>query len=137
MRQQLSDIDAEVMMAKLHMRGSGSDHSTVDWWRLVGGYKLKSKALIHEERRGYQGIFLGICPSTGQCILHCFERNTIKIARTIRAVPDQVKWNAENIEAVRVSPFDCHKSAEPGVIVQDGLVREGDTDQLKDRPTGR
>ena len=101
------------------------------------GYKLRSKEPTDEEHKWYQGICLGICPSTGQYILHCVERDTIKMARTIRALPDQVKCNAEMIEAVRVSPFDCHKSAEPGVILQDRPAREGDTDQLKKRPNGR
>ena len=80
---------------------------------------------------------MGICPSTGQYILHCVKRNTIKIARTIRALPDQVKWNSENIEALRVSPFYCHKSAGHGVTLQDRPVTDGDTDQLRKRPNGR
>ena len=69
------------------------------------------------------GIFLGICPSTGQYMLHCFKRSIIKMARTIRALPHQAKSNAENIEAVRVPPFDLHKSAEPGVILQERPAR--------------
>ena len=59
------------------------------------------------------------------------------MARTIRALPDQVKWNAENLGAVRVSPFDCQRSVEPGVVLQDRPSREGDADQLKRRPNGR
>ena len=83
------------------------------------------------------GHISGICPSTGQYIVHCVERNIIKMARTIKCLPDQAKWNAESIEAVRVSPFDLHMSAEPGVILQERPAREGDTDQPKKRPIGR
>ena len=101
------------------------------------GYKLKSKEPTDEEHKWYQGIALGICPSTGQYLLHCVERNKIKMARTIRALTHQVKWNAENIEAVRVSPLDCLKSAGHGVTLQDRPVRDGDTDQLGKRPNGR
>ena len=36
-----------------------------------------------------------------------------------------------------MSPFGVHRTAEPGVILQDRRVREGDTDQLKKRPNGR
>ena len=100
-------------------------------------YKLKSKEPTDEEHKWYQGMFLGICLSAGQYILHCVERNTIKMARTIRALPDQVKWNAESIEAVRVSPFYCHKSAGHGVTHHDRPARDGDTDQLRKRPNGR
>ena len=101
------------------------------------GYKLRSNKPTDEEHKWYQGICLGICPSTGQYIVHCVERNTIKMAKTIRALPDQVKWNAENIEAVRVSQFDCHNSAEHGVTLQDRPVRDGYTGQLRKRPNGR
>ena len=100
-------------------------------------YKLRSMEFTVEEHNWYQGIFLEICPSTGQYILHCVERNMIKITRTIKCLPDQAKWNAENIEVVRVSPYDLHRSAEPGVMFQGRPAREGDADQPKEKPTGR
>ena len=59
------------------------------------------------------------------------------MARTIRANPDPAKWDADHIDSVRVSPFELHRSAEPGVVLQDRPAREGDTDQLKKRPIGR
>ena len=58
------------------------------------------------------------------------------MTRTVKGLPDQAKWNAENIEAVRVSPYDLHKSAGPGVLLQKRPAREGDTDQPKKKPTG-
>ena len=74
---------------------------------------------------------------TGEYILHCVERDIIKITGTIKCLPDQPNWNAENIEAARVSPFDLHRSDETGVILQGRPAREGDTDQPKKKHTGR
>ena len=42
-------------------------------------YKIRAKETADQEHIWHQGIFLGICPSTGQYILHCVERNVIKI----------------------------------------------------------
>ena len=59
------------------------------------------------------------------------------MARTIKCLPDQAKWNAANIEAVRVSPFDFANVAEPGVVLQERPAKEGDVDQPKKKPTSR
>ena len=63
--------------------------------------------------------------------MHCVERNVIKMARTIKSFPDQAKWNAANIEAVRFFPFDLANVAEPGVVLQERPAKEGDVDQPK------
>ena len=59
------------------------------------------------------------------------------MARAIKCVPDQSKWSSADIEVVRTSPYDNHKSSEHGVELQDRPPRSGDADQQKKRPTGR
>ena len=92
---------------------------------------MRSKEPLDDEHRWQHGIFLGICPTTGQYIVHCVERKAIRMARTIRCVPDESKWNAANIESVRVSPFDIHSVGEPGVVFQDRPAQPGDADLPK------
>ena len=94
-------------------------------------YKMRSKEPLDDEHRWHHGTFLGICPTTGQYIVHCVERKVIRMARTIRCVPDESKWNAANIESVRVSPFDVHSVGEPGVVFQERPVQPGDADLPK------
>ena len=55
----------------------------------------------------------------------------IELARTIQCVPDESKWCSAGIEVVRTSPYDIHESVDPGVVLQDRLVRSGDADQLR------
>ena len=38
----------------------------------------------------------------------------IKFARTIKCLPDESKWSSTDIEDVRISPYDNHKSIDPG-----------------------
>ena len=78
-----------------------------------------------------------MAPRTGQYILHCVERNVIKMARTIKCLPDHAKWNPADIEAVRASPFDLANVTEPGVVLQERPAKEGDVDQPKKKPTNR
>ena len=110
--------------------------------RLIGfgercSYKARSKEPLSDDHKWHHGIFLGICPTTGQYILHCVERKAIKFARTIKCLPDESKWCSDDIEAVRTSPYDNHKSTDPGVVLQDRPDRAGDADQLKKTPTSR
>ena len=51
--------------------------------RLVGfgercSYKSRSKEPLTDDHKWHHGIFVGICPSSGQYILHCVERKMIK-----------------------------------------------------------
>ena len=57
-------------------------------------YKTRAKEPVREEHKWNNGIFLGICPLTGQYILHDAEKRSICMARTVKLVPDQSKWNA-------------------------------------------
>ena len=100
-------------------------------------YKARSKEPLNDDHKWHHGIFLGICPSTGQYILHCVERKMIKLARTIKCLPDESKRCSADIEAVRTLPYDNHKSIEPGVVLQDRPARPGDADQLRKTPTSR
>ena len=65
------------------------------------------------------------------------ERKMIKLARTIKCLLDESKWCSADMEAVRTSPYDNHKSIEPGVVLQDRPARPGDADQLRKTPTSR
>ena len=128
-------------MPKLHMKGSGSDHSTIDWWLLVSVLVANSgpKSPPINNTNGVRAYFLVHVPAQVSMSYIASREAPSKsrlMARTIRALPDEVKWNAENIEAGRVSPFDCHKAGGHGVSRQDRPVREGDTDQLRKRPNG-
>ena len=59
------------------------------------------------------------------------------MARTIKCLLDQAKWNAANIEAVRISPFDLANVADPGVVLQERPAKEGDTNQPRKKPNIR
>ena len=59
------------------------------------------------------------------------------MARTIKCLPDQAKWNAANIEAVRISPFDLANVTEPGVVLQERPARDGDADRPRKKPNSR
>ena len=59
------------------------------------------------------------------------------MTRTINCLPDRAKWNAANIEAVRVPLFDLANVTEPGVVLQERLAKEGDVDRPKKKPTSR
>ena len=92
---------------------------------------MRSKEPIDDEHRFHHGIFLGMCPSTGQYIVHDVARKVIKMARTIKRHPDETKWNAGDVEAVAVSPYDNHVANEQGVAFADRPEQPGDADQPK------
>ena len=94
-------------------------------------YKMRSKEPIDDEHRFHHGIFLGMCPSTGQYIVHDVARKVIKMARTIKRHPDETKWNAGDVEAVAVSPYNQHVADEQGVALADRPEQPGDADQPK------
>ena len=94
---------------------------------------------MSDDHKWHHGIFLGILGicSTQASTSSIVERKTIKFARTIKCLPDESKWCSADIEAVRNSPYDNHKSVDPGVVLQDRPARAGDADQLRKAPTGR
>ena len=133
------DTGPEVMMGRHPMNEFAFSHSTVGSLASVSVAVTnpKSKEPLSDDHTWNHGIILGICPSTGQYILHCVERKMIKFARTIKCLPDESKWSSTDIEDVRSSPYDNHKSTDPGVVLQDRPARPGDADQSRKAPTGR
>ena len=59
------------------------------------------------------GIFLGKFVVTGQFKL-C-DDETVVHARTVKRLPDSNKWSMEEVQAVRVTPWQVHKPSEPKV----------------------
>ena len=62
-------------------------------------------------------IWLGIDYKTGQYV-YCGD-GAIKFTRTLLRMPDAQKWSAENLAAIRQTPFDIHATAEPEVIFKE------------------
>ena len=91
-------------------------------------YKDRSKEPEHDEHKWHQGLFLGICPQTGQYVLHDVDTKLIRKARTINTLPDAVKWNSENVESIRITPYDAHANHDPEVVFGDRPAKEGDKD---------
>ena len=56
-----------------------------------------------------------------------------RMARTVKAIPDEAKLYAANVEAVRVLPYDEHTAREQEVIFQDRPEQPGDADVPKNR----
>jgi len=101
--------------------------------RLVGfcekvSYKNKTKEPTEDEHVWHHGLFLGICPLTGQYVLFDIDKKKIRMARTVKPMPDEAKWDAANVEAVRMSPYDEHTARAQDVIFQDRPVQPGDGD---------
>ena len=76
-------------------------------------YKNRSKEKVEDEHRFHQGIVLGICPSTGQYIIHDSDKHVIRFARTIMCLSDELKWDMTGIESISVTPFDQHAAHDP------------------------
>ena len=96
-------------------------------------FKMKTKEPNEDEHRWHEGIFLGICPVTGQYILHSTAKRKVQMARTIKALPDRDKWSASDIEAVLASPYDLHNAKDQGVTFQDRPVQEDDIEVPRSR----
>ena len=95
-------------------------------------FKVRSKEPLLDEHRFHHGVFLGLCPLTGQYVVHDVERKVVRMARTIKMVPDNMKWRPDDIEAVRVTPYDMHVTASgPGVVFQDRPEQPGDADPAR------
>ena len=139
MQQRFCDTDPETMTGRLLMTGSGYNPSTADWWPPVSDAVITRgpKNPPTTSTNGTRANVWGYAPAQGQYILHCVGRSMIKMARTIKCLRDRTKWHAENIEAVRVSPYDMHSVAVPGVVLQERPVKQGGDDQPRKKPTGR
>ena len=94
-------------------------------------FKNRAKEQNEDEHRFHQGIFLGLCPLTGQYILHDVEKAKVKYARTIMPLPDEHKWNMTNIESIRATPYDEHAGIPGEVVFQDRPEQPGDQDVPK------
>ena len=82
-------------------------------------YKHRAKEPIEDDHRFHQGIFLGIDQLTGQYVVFDPDLSAVRMSRTVKLLPDEVKWNANNIESVKVTPYDEFVAQDPGVIFQD------------------
>ena len=63
---------------------------------------------------------------TGQYFMFDYERNSIKMARTIKLVPDIDKSKPDMIEALKATPFSEHVAREPEVEFKDRAAPLGD-----------
>ena len=59
------------------------------------------------------------------------------MAGTIKGVPDESKWSSVDIEAVKTSLYDSHKSKEPWGRIPRSPSSSSDADQQKKKPAGR
>ena len=65
---------------------------------------------------------------TGQYILHDTVKKKVRMARTIKALPDAEKWAADDVEAVQASPYDLHSVKDQGVTFQGRPAEDDDAD---------
>ena len=91
-------------------------------------YKHRAKEPIEDDHRFHQGIFLGIDQLTGQYVVFDPDLSAVRMSRTVKLLPDEVKWNANNIESVKVTPYDEFVAQDPGVIFQDRLANPDEQD---------
>ena len=50
------------------------------------------------------------------------------MARTIKLMPDEQKWSPENVEQLKITPYDEHKARDQGVAFQDREENPDDKD---------
>ena len=74
---------------------------------------------------------MGVCPSTGQYIIHDTEKHALRFARTMMRLPEDLKWDMTSIELISVTPFDQHAAHDPEVAFQERPEISGDTDVMK------
>ena len=78
-------------------------------------YKLNSKAIKDHstlDARWSFGIFMGVCKTTGQYLIH--DGNGVTTARTIMRVPDNRKWQSEQVEQVLCWPWQLAEKEDSG-----------------------
>ena len=68
-------------------------------------HKHRYKEKVEDGHQFHQGVVLGVCPSTGQCIIHDAEKPVIRFARTMMCLPDELKLDMTSIEWISVIPF--------------------------------
>ena len=68
---------------------------------------------------------------TGQYILYDVVNEVIKHARTVKLLPDELKWDVGKIEALRITPYDQHVVRAPEVSFQDRPEQPGDKELPK------
>ena len=77
---------------------------------------------------GIRVFVVGICQLTGQYILYDNERKMIRMARTVKLVPEIAKWDAGSIESLKPTPFSEHIAQDQGVVFQERDAKPGDAD---------
>ena len=90
-------------------------------------YKDRSKER-GDEHAWHNGIFLGMCSMTGQYTMFDEELKVIKYARTIKLVPDALKWDAQLIEQCDKTPYTEHEGTGPDVVFQEREPQAADED---------
>ena len=70
---------------------------------LRGDSKAKQIAKINLEARFQRGVFLGLTDRSDEILVASSEG--IRKARTIRRLPEEERWNKEQILAVRATPL--------------------------------
>ena len=100
-------------------------------------YKGRSKEPVREEHIWHRGVFIGICQLTGQYVLYNSEQKIVKMARTVKLVPDADKWNTDSIESLTQTPFSEHVAQDQGVVFQERDAQPGDVDPASKKSLSR
>ena len=98
-------------------------------------FKGRSREEVQDEHSWNPGIFLGMCASTGQYVL-LDEAKRIKHARTIKVMPDQMKWDSALIESIRSTPYDEHEGQDPEVVFQAKPAEEDEVARRRGKNRG-
>ena len=94
-------------------------------------YKDRSKEERDDEHRWHHGIFLGMCAMTGQFILYDKLTRRMRHARTIKLLPDRLKWDSTLIEEVKSTPYDEYAGHDQEVAFQARPSKPGDSDEAR------
>jgi len=84
-------------------------------------FKVRSKEPLFGQARWGQGIFVGICRATGQYIIYDVKDDKMAKARTVMRLPNVMKWNKDDIEALTHTPYTGYEPKEPGVTIREQI----------------
>ena len=70
-------------------------------------------------------------------MLYNSEQKIVKMARTVKLVPDADKWNTDSIESLTQTPFSEHVAQDQGVVFQERDAQPGDVDPASKKSLSR
>ena len=101
--------------------------------RLIGfgeacSFKLRSQERMDDGSKAHrwdEGVFLGVCKTSGQYKI--FSKGQLRLARTLRRLPDCQKWSVEKLQGVTATPWQLHVPRDQEVIFRDKALADLET----------